>query len=186
MIIILNYCQVDGQYRVVEYSEISKKASELRRPDGKLVFNAGNICNHYFTVDFLKNVSIYHEQELDLHVARKKIPYVNDEGIRVIPTTPNGIKVEKFVFDVFKFSKNFVAWAALRESDFSPLKNADSAGQDCPSTAKRDVLALHKNWLLKAGAKSILGDVEISPLLSYGGENLINIPEFVQGPKVLE
>ncbi|XP_034935842.1 UDP-N-acetylhexosamine pyrophosphorylase [Chelonus insularis] len=179
-------CQIDGHYQVVEYSEISKETAQLRRSDGKLVFNGGNICNHYFTLDFLHDVCFTHETKMKLHVAKKKIPFVDDEGVRHKPTSPNGIKIEKFVFDVFEYSRNLVAWQEPRESEFSPLKNHDSAGVDCPSTARRHVLALHKDWLLKAGAKLVQGDVEISPLLSYAGENLNNIPEIIQGPKVFE
>ncbi|KAK0181888.1 hypothetical protein PV327_000072 [Microctonus hyperodae] len=180
-------CQVDGQYRVVEYSEISKKTSELRRAsDGKLMFNAGNICNHYFTTDFLRNISNEHEHELELHIAKKKIPYVDENGVRQIPSTPNGIKIEKFVFDVIKYAKRFVVWEVARKEEFSPLKNCDSIGEDCSLTARRDVLALHKSWLLKAGVKSIHGDVEVSPLLSYAGENLTNVPDVIEGPKLIE
>ncbi|XP_015120681.1 UDP-N-acetylhexosamine pyrophosphorylase isoform X2 [Diachasma alloeum] len=179
-------CQVDGLYRVVEYSEIPKATSELRRPDGRLLFNAGNVCNHYFTVDFLVRISECHEKDLDLHLAKKKIPFVDERGERQVPATPNGIKVEKFVFDVFKYSSNFAAWEVPRESHFSPLKNSDSAGQDCPATAKRDVLALHKKWLLNAGVKSVLGEVEVSPLRSYMGENLNDLSGVIQGPRVVE
>lgn len=173
---------------MVEYSEISKETSELRREDGKLVFNAGNICNHYFSVNFLKEVANKYETELELHVAKKKIPYVDENGERQLPTAANGIKVEKFVFDVFKFTKNFAAWEVPREEEFSALKNADSAGKDCPMTARRDLISLHKTWLLNAGATAVNGDVEISPLLSYAGENLHDIAhgKSFQGPKVLE
>ena len=38
----------------MEYSEITVEAMEKRRPDGDLVFNAGNIVNHLYTLDFLK------------------------------------------------------------------------------------------------------------------------------------
>ena len=37
------------------------------------------------------------------HVARKKLPFVNDGGEVVTPEDPNGIKLEKFVFDVFRY-----------------------------------------------------------------------------------
>lgn len=173
---------------MVEYSEISKETAELRRIDGQLVYNAANICNHYFTVDFLKKIGYFYEKDLDLHVAKKKIPYINDEGDRITPKSPNGIKIEKFVFDVFPFAKNFAVWQGTREEEFSPLKNSASADQDCPDTARTDLLHLHKKWLLDAGAKDVRNDIEISPFLSYAGENLSQIANnrsFV-GPQVLE
>ncbi|XP_015598685.1 UDP-N-acetylhexosamine pyrophosphorylase [Cephus cinctus] len=181
-------CQVDNEYKVVEYSEITKKMAERRRSDGNLVLNAGNICNHYFTVEFLRAVGDIHEGKLDLHVAKKKIPYVDENGIRVLPNVVNGIKIEKFVFDVFRFARKFVAWEVVREYEFSALKNADSSGQDCPTTARQDVFALHKKWLLDAGAECVSGDVEISPLLSYAGENLENIAKgkVFKGPTIVQ
>ncbi len=48
-------CKVKDRFQVVEYSEINSTTAERTNPDGKLTFSAGNICNHYFTVDFLKN-----------------------------------------------------------------------------------------------------------------------------------
>lgn len=179
---------MENHYQVVEYSEMTKETAELRRVNGQLVYNAANICNHYFTIDFLKNVGYLYEKDLLLHVAKKKIPYVNDDGERIIPKIPNGIKIEKFVFDVFPFAKNFAVWQGMREEEFSPLKNSNSADKDCPSTARIDLLNLHRKWLLKAGARDVGDNVEISPLLSYAGENLYRIVnnQSFMGPQILE
>ncbi|CAK9815068.1 UDP-N-acetylhexosamine pyrophosphorylase [Anthophora plagiata] len=180
-------CKVDGIYQVIEYSELSKEIIELCSDDGKLIYNAANICNHYFTVDFLRTVANVHEKEMEFHIAKKKIPYIDEDGNRNVPTSPNGIKFEKFVFDVFKFAKQLKVWEGKREEEFSPVKNADSAGKDCPSTARNDVLKLHKKWLLNAGATSVTNDVEVSPLLSYMGENLSYVKgQSFEGPYVLE
>lgn len=53
------FSKVCGKFQVLEYSEISKKTAELRRADGRLEFNAGNICNHFFTLEYLQQISGY-------------------------------------------------------------------------------------------------------------------------------
>lgn len=50
-------CRVRGVSQVVEYSEIRPETTELRGPGGELVYNAGNICNHFFTRSFLQDVA---------------------------------------------------------------------------------------------------------------------------------
>ena len=102
----------------------------------------------------------------------------------------SGIKLEKFVFDVFRFTDKFVVWECKREEEFSPLKNADGALKDTPLTARTDLFRLHKRYFEEAGGQLIPetatssenGDetngqastirCEISPLVSYAGENL--------------
>ncbi len=47
-------CKVNDRYQVVEYSEISQGTRNLRDNDsGDLTYNAGNICNHFLTTEFL-------------------------------------------------------------------------------------------------------------------------------------
>jgi len=179
-------CVVNGTtIKVGEYSEISKKAAEKRDDEDptRLAFRAGNIANHYFTLDFLHEVCA---RELPFHVARKKIPYVDENGVAQTPTQTNGVKMEQFVFDVFAYSSNFHLWEVSREDEFAPLKNGDSTGVDCPATCVRALHALHAKWLIAAGAKLQSSNdandnhtdaaaeymVEIDPSVSYAGEQL--------------
>lgn len=168
--------KINNRIQVVEYSEISQEQAEQRDTSGRLTFRAGNICNHFFTTEFLKRVCLKHERELPHHVAHKKVGFVSLEtGATVAPPAPNAIKLEKFVFDVFQFSHSFVVWECIREEEFSPLKNADGAEKDTPTTARQSLHTLHRQYLERAGAR-LKGDpddgVEVSPLVSYAGEGL--------------
>jgi len=168
-------CEVDGKFQVVEYSEITEHTAEKQNPDGHLTFSAGNICNHFFTTDFLNNIAYQHDYKLKLHVAKKKITHVDSEGNECKPEKPNGIKMEKFIFDVFEFCNRLAVWEVERDEEFSALKNADvPGGKDNPKTARLDVFHLHRKFVNKAGGKFVRDDIEceISPLLSYSGEDL--------------
>lgn len=142
-------CKVGNQFKVIEYSEISDMIASKRDPEtGKLSFSAGNICEHFFRVDFLR--SIGGDRQLRYHLAIKKIPFVSLEtGERVEPDEPNGIKLEKFIFDVFERTDKFVAWEVVREDEFSPLKNADGTERDNPTTARKALLRAYELGLLR-------------------------------------
>ncbi|KAI8087521.1 UDP-N-acetylglucosamine diphosphorylase [Thamnidium elegans] len=165
----------NGKYGVVEYSEISAELANMRsHQDGNLVYGAANIANHFFSIDFLERVPSFADQ-LEYHVAHKKIPFIDvSTGEQVYPTKPNGIKLERFVFDVFGHCEAFSVLQVDRADEFAPLKNGSGAGVDCPETSRAAILNQAQRFITQAGGhyqdQSI--EVEISPLLSYGGENL--------------
>jgi UDP-N-acetylglucosamine/UDP-N-acetylgalactosamine diphosphorylase len=109
-------------------------------------------------------------------VAKKKIPYVDPYGQLHKPDKPNGIKMEKFVFDVFPYAAQFVIWEVKREEEFSPLKNADTAEKENPTTCRNDIFFLHRHYIQDAGGFVETNGApvicEISPLVSYAGEGL--------------
>jgi UDP-N-acetylglucosamine/UDP-N-acetylgalactosamine diphosphorylase len=174
-----------GKSCVVEYSDITEEMAERIDSNGRLVFGAGNICNHYYTLDFLKDVVLPKLGNM-YHIARKKIPYY-DEGNRstVTPTTDNGIKLESFIFDVFPFAAQMAVLDVLREDEFAPVKNAPGSSSDSPETAREYISKLAKKWVVDAGGILKGGSdesiSEVAPLTSYGGEGL----EDVKGKEIV-
>ena len=180
--------KVQGAYAVVEYSEISRTKAEARDYRG-LLYAAGNICNHVMTTDFLEEC-IARNDDLVYHVAKKKIPHVNDRGELVKPSENNGIKLEKFVFDVFAFAKDIVVYEIAREQEFSPLKEPAGKASCTVKHCQQDLHRLHCQWLVAAGAQvpstrgpdlRADGDplpegaiCEVHPLASYQGEGLFD------------
>ncbi len=166
----------DGQPCIVEYSDISKEMSERTDENGRLVFGAGNICNHFYTLDFLENEIVPNLGNM-YHIARKKIPfYDQDLKTTVKPTSNNGIKLESFIFDVFPLSQNMAVLDVARVEEFAPVKNPPGSESDSPDTARALFSNVAKEWLRKAGA-ILKGDVnsdacEVGPLTSYSGEGL--------------
>lgn len=168
----------NGQPCIVEYSEITAAMAELTVGDGTLVYGAGNICNHFYTLDFIRDSVLPNMGKL-YHVAHKKIAYYDAASAATIaPDTNNGIKLESFIFDVFPFSKRMAVLDVERSDEFAPVKNEPGAPSDSPDTARALISALAKKWVSAAGA-TLTGDVsslcEISPLTSYAGEGLDGI-----------
>jgi len=172
-------CLSDDVPRVVEYSELDKESANLRNPiTNTLLFNGANICVHCFTVSFLHQIA---DIELPFHVAKKKIPCVDENGVTQTPPHINGWKLEMFIFDSFPYSKKTLAFEVVRNEEFSPLKN--QFGVDSPDTCKLHLSQLHKQFIKNAGGFFNSEDTanelcEVSPLISYAGEGLENL---VQG-----
>ncbi|KAI8910764.1 nucleotide-diphospho-sugar transferase [Entophlyctis helioformis] len=172
-------CLRNGKPGVVEYSEIDPEVAKQRKANGDLVYNAGNIANHFYTLDFLKRIEQF-EDKLEYHIAKKKIKHVDlVTGEEQSPAKPNGIKLELFIFDVLPFSERMAVLEVARKDEFSPLKNAaGSKDGDSPDTSRADIMAQHVRFVEAAGghvtptAGSPAPVFEISPLISYGGEGL--------------
>ncbi|KAI1827836.1 nucleotide-diphospho-sugar transferase [Xylaria intraflava] len=171
----------NGRPDVVEYSEIDKETAEAEDPKhpGVLKFRAANIVNHYYSFDYLDSMGDT-VNALPPHIAKKKIPYFDIEKGEAVSavTKPNGVKLEQFVFDNFKWLElsEFACFEVKREDEFSPLKNADAPGaDDCPTTSRQHTKDQGRRWAEAAGATVNNGDnegLEVSPLTSYGGEGL--------------
>src|SRR5690606_38662899 len=74
-----NFVSIDGRVHVIEYSDFPDDVAERRAPDGALQFWAGSIAVHVFAVSFLER-ALALSDSLPFHIARKKVPHINEAG----------------------------------------------------------------------------------------------------------
>ncbi len=151
--------RVDGRAAVVEYTEIQEPHRSMRDADGDLVYWAGSIGVHAFDVAFLRRAAGESETLLPYHASPKKISTVDSSGERVVPSTPNGYKLERFVFDAFSEARSMLAIEARREDEYSPIKNASGAASR--ESGRRDLVACYRRWLDAAGTALPEGDLAL-------------------------
>src|SRR5262249_33668123 len=110
---------------------------------------------------------------LPFHIARKKVPYVDDTGSLVEPKEPNALKFERFIFDLLPHAKNALVVEFAEADVFAPLKNAPGAAKDTPEYVQQFMTAHHRAWLTAAGTRVADGvAVEISPLWALDAEGV--------------
>ena len=127
------FCRRNGKPGIVEYTEITDKMAEATDKDGELLYGEANILAHLFSVDAIERMGA---EPLPYHVAFKKAKYIDKDGNLVEPDSPNAYKFEAFLFDSFNEVDEMAIMRVKREEEFAPVKNSDSAGVDCPKTAK--------------------------------------------------
>ncbi len=145
------FCQKDGKALVVEYSDLPDRLAAEKDSEGNIRFNAGSIAIHIFNRDFVSRLGSGKDESarLPFHLAHKKVPFLDSEGNRHEPDSPNAYKFEMFVFDALPFAENPVIIETERGDDFSPVKNAD--GVDSPQTSRDDQLRQYVRWAIAAG-----------------------------------
>jgi UDP-N-acetylglucosamine/UDP-N-acetylgalactosamine diphosphorylase len=140
--------QVDDRCTIIEYSDLPAELAHEKDETGRLRLWAGNPAIHVFDVEFLGRVTRGAER-IPFHIARKKVPHIDEQGRPVQPTTENALKFERFVFDVLPLAARWIVVEATREGEFAPLKNAE--GADSPTAVKQAISELVAGWLEEAG-----------------------------------
>lgn len=124
-------CLKDGHPSIVEYYEITEDMKTLRDENGDLLYNFGVILNYLFKVSKLEEVFA---KQMPVHIAKKKIPYVDKNGTFVKPEEPNGNKYELLVLDMIELMDTCLPYEIVREKEFAPVKNP--TGTDSVESAR--------------------------------------------------
>jgi UDP-N-acetylglucosamine/UDP-N-acetylgalactosamine diphosphorylase len=136
---------------------------------GQLYFLYGSPAIHVFDRAFLAREAA---KAMPLHLAFKKIPFVNAAGKVEKPAEPNGYKFEKFIFDILPNARRAAFLAFEQKDEFSPVKNAE--GSDSPQTCRADMQAKWSSWLAAAGV-TVAEDappLEIDPVYALDAQDL--------------
>ncbi|MCE5184855.1 MAG: UDPGP type 1 family protein [Planctomycetaceae bacterium] len=144
-----NFCLVNGKITVIEYSDLPDAAAMRKNADGSLAIDMGSIGIHLINRSFIERLNAGGDFLLPLHKAVKKIPCLDEQGKAVHPDTPNGVKLETFVFDALPLASNSIILETLRQEEFSPVKNA--AGADSAEVTHRMMIERAAGWLEAAG-----------------------------------
>ncbi len=131
------FCKKNGKPSVVEYSEITDEMAEATDENGELLYGESHILCNLFNISAIERMG---SEPLPYHSAFKKATYIDKDGNKIVPTSPNAYKFEAFLFDAFGEVDDMAILRVKREEEFAPVKNA--TGVDSPKTERE----LNKNF----------------------------------------
>ncbi len=182
------FCQRGDSRFVMEYSNMPQAMTEARDGAGGLLHRAGSIAVHVFGVPFLQRL-VHQGHGLPLHRAFKKVPCLDpDTGTPLVPTEPNAVKLESFIFDTVPAARRALVAETTRVEEFAPIKNA--VGDDSPATSSALQSERAAQWLERCGVPiardpstgRCLAEIELSPRTALDAASLkgcANLPKRV-------
>jgi len=184
-----NVVLIDGSCCIIEYSDLPESLGRQTDENGQLRIWAGSPAIHLFHLDFLAQVT-QTPGRIPFHVARKRVPYLDEKGQRIEPERENALKFEMFIFDVLPMAQRWTVVETTRSAEFVPLKNAK--GPDSPEVVRQAMSNQAAQWLESAGVRvpsDAKGDaafpLEISPLFALDPEEFASKVDRalkIQGP----
>ena len=115
-------CLQDGLPTIVEYYEMGDELAAERDASGKLKYRFGVILNYLFNLQRMYEIV---DEKMPLHIAKKKIPHLDENGIFVKPETENGYKFEYLATDTVRQMLSCLSFEVEREKEFAPIKNKE-------------------------------------------------------------
>ena len=161
-----NFCVCNGRLEIIEYSDLPAELAESRNPDGSLRFISGSPAIHVISRAFVEKLTASGRLDLPWHRADKKIPCIGDPR----PGSPNGVKLESFIFDALALARKTLVLEGDRAEMFAPTKNA--TGVDSAESCREMLIARDLRRLNRAGVATEPGcKVELSPRSVFDDED---------------
>lgn len=180
----------NGLYHILEYSEIPESLAAQTAYDGSLLFKHGSILVFMVNTKYLLDLVLNQQgapsrQKTLYHKAYKKVEHVDPNTWETItPTEENAWKFELFIHSFLPNVEEGKLGVVMcdRDTEFAAVKNPNGDDSynltvDSPAYCRKMLLQESANWLMAVSGLKIdyyaMGNIEVSPLLSYSGENLM-------------
>lgn len=125
---------------IIDCENFVDELSKIKSSDGTYLYRETNMLAHMFNISALEKMI---NVEIPYHRAFRKSPFVNYEGMKQVPETPNIYKFEQFVFDAFSHFDNISLLRVNPDDEFAPIKNFN--GPHNPEVAQKR----YENQILK-------------------------------------
>ncbi|MGV3608553.1 MAG: UTP--glucose-1-phosphate uridylyltransferase [Planctomycetaceae bacterium] len=167
-----NVVSIDGRVQVIEYSDLPDAVAHQTDSQGQLRLWAGNLAVHLMDTSFL-NRCVNNADALPFHIARKKVPCLNEQGTITEPESPNAVRFEKFIFDLLPQAQNALVIEADPADAFAPVKNAPHEKTDTAATAQAAMLEQGQTLAIEARLSLLAGArLEINPRFALDASEL--------------
>lgn len=134
-------CKINNKPDVKEYYEMTKEEQEAVNDKNELCYRYGVILNYLFHVEALEQIE---NTSLPIHLAVKKVSYINEQGKKKVPKKENGYILERLALDMIHASDNVLLYEVDRKTNFAPIKNR--TGIDSIESASK--LLLENGYIL--------------------------------------
>ncbi len=125
------FARRDGKPAIINSCHLTPEMKIAIDENGHYLYREINLLAHLFNISALeKIVKVF----LPYHRAFKKNTFVNEEGMKQVPESPNTFKFETFIFDAFSLFDEIELLRVEENEEFAPIK--DFNGAHNPEIAK--------------------------------------------------
>ena len=114
------YCKKNNRPSILNYDDITEEITMKKFPNGTFCYRECNMLSHIMSIKAVKKSA---EINLQYHRAYKKNAFVNEEGVKQVPDSPNSFKFEQFIFDAFEYFDDMFIFRVNEDEEFAPIKS---------------------------------------------------------------
>jgi len=125
------FARKNSKPSIINSSHLTDTMKEAKNSKGNYLYREINMLAHLFNISALDKIC---NISLPYHRAFKKNTFVNEEGMKQVPESPNTFKFETFIFDAFSLFDDIELLRVEEDDEFAPIK--DFNGKHNPEVAK--------------------------------------------------